>query len=697
VRSIEVVKFLSRQRVAVQIGAGFLVGVLLLGVVAAIVVNRAQVMRSRSNEAAVLSSISTLTRNVLVHLLDQQSAVRGYVATGDKSYFTTFRTAETALRADLATLDASDQTEAVDSARLEQIDAETQRLENDVDAVRKDFAWQLMLVEGKERNQSDAAMKTSNDAFDKLRRDNDALLTYSTNQAKIAQGEFEQAQLELIYVQIGSTIVAGALLILTALMIGGGIARRLNHVTAALVEVTERDIAALASAFDQLASGDLSASFASDHNFLVDDGRDEIATLAQSYNGVVSGLDSIATEFNKMTGGLRAMIARIASAANDLAHTSMRMSTAAGESTLAVEQIAVSITGVADQARSQAERIASATGKVDDLSLGANRIAAGSDAQATASLKAVDAVGRLDEQIAALATLGTTLAEAAVHAQQEAQTGESSVEQTARAMSELKDATEIARAAMSTLETSSGTVSQIVSVIDDMADQTNLLALNAAIEAARAGEQGRGFAVVADEVRKLAEQSRVSTREITIILDSIRAETVRAAKAIASASQQMDVGLALSVGATNALGAVGAAITQTASIAGEVANRSAEMRSASNALTQSIASVSSVIDQNAATADEVRVTSGTVLSTIRPVAEFADHQAQAAQEVASATTQLSAQIQEIDASSRLSRTNSELLRELVSQFRNAEGAGRANVIPISSGAFDRTGTESRSA
>ena len=114
-------------------------------------------------------------------------------------------------------------------------------------------------------------------------------------------------------------------------------------------------------------------------------------------------------------------------------------------------------------------------------------------------------------------------------------------------------------------------------------------------------------------------------------------------------------------------------------------------------MTQSIASVSNVIDQNAATAEEVRSNSELVLSTIRPVTEFAEHQAHAAQDVASATAQLSAQIQEIDASSRLSRTNSESLRELVSAFRNVEVVARGRVIPIAGGTYDTGESEGRSA
>lgn len=673
---------LSRFKVSVQIGAGFLFGIVLLAVVAGVAFEAATVMRARANEAAALSGISTLTRDVMANMLDQASAVRGYAITQDLAYLDVVQRAQQNLVADLAVLDKVDQGSVIDSERLEQIDIEGSQIESDIAAVKKSFAREIELAP-KRGAAAAAVIRSSEPLFERLRRDNDALLGYTSAQAKMASRDFERALEILLLVLVASTAVAVAALAATATFIGGSIARRLSAVTHALIDVTEHDVAALTMAFDRLGKGDLSAAFESDRNLIVDSGEDEIATLAQSYNGVVSGLGLISLEFNRMTGTFRSLVGGIAGATSDLADLSAQFSAAAGETATAVDQIAGAMSGVARGARDQADRIATANASIAELRGSAQEIAFGSDEQACAALEAVNSVRTLDEQISAFASLGGTLADAAGHARLQAEGGANSVRQAAGAMDRIKDATAVATAAMKNLESSSSAVSDIVAVIHDIADQTNLLALNAAIEAARAGEQGRGFAVVADEVRKLAEKSRVSTGEISRILDAIREETLRAAQAIGSASQQVESGTALSGEATAALGELAAAIAQTSEIAGEVAARSQRMNASSERLMRSIASVSQVIDKNSAAASSVKERSEVVATTIHPVAESASDQAKTAREVSDATGVLSQHIVEMHGASQATQAKSEVLRGLVAVFRNTDsGTGRNNVIRI---------------
>jgi len=96
-------------------------------------------------------------------------------------------------------------------------------------------------------------------------------------------------------------------------------------------------------------------------------------------------------------------------------------------------------------------------------------------------------------------------------------------------------------------------IGRIVGVINDIADQTNLLALNAAIEAARAGEQGRGFAVVADEVRKLAERTTMSTKEIATMIEAVQGDTRLAVEAMEQGTRQVAKGVATTQKAGEAL------------------------------------------------------------------------------------------------------------------------------------------------
>lgn len=672
---------LSRFRVAVQIGAGFLVGVLLLSIVSVIAFNRVAVMRSRAAEATALGAISTLTRDVMAQMLDQAAAVRGYVATGDPAYFAPLHHAESTLEADLAILDKSDQTTAIDSARLEQIDIEAAQIESDIAAVKKGFAQQIK--RGLSRTAAATRMRAGEGLFASLRRDNDALLTYTTAQAKMATHDFEQAVAVLVTVLIAGMVAALLLFVLTAAFIGRSITRRLSVVTQALIDVTERDVASLTAAFDKLSAGDLSATFQSDRSFIVDEGLDEIAQLAQSYNGVMAGLGLISIEFEKMTQTLRDVIAGIVSATEDLARISSRISSATGESSAAVDQISASMQSVAEGARSQAERLAEAHAEIDLLGQSARDIASGSQAQAHGASQAVSAVRSLDEQISAFSLLGSQLASAAEVALEQARSGERSVSTTAVAMNSIEEATRTAELAMRNLETSAAAVSDIVLVIQDIADQTNLLALNAAIEAARAGEHGRGFAVVAAEVRKLAEKSRTSTGEISRILDQNRDESVRAAQAIGSAFEQVQRGTALSGEATDALAALAAAMEQTGRIAAEVASRSEQMRSASSQLTANISDVSGVIAGNTAAAASVKDSSDAVITTIHPVAASAEAQAKTAREVSDATGVLSQQLQEMTGSSNSAQQQSERLRELVGVFHNIDFAKlRANVLRI---------------
>ena len=251
------------------------------------------------------------------------------------------------------------------------------------------------------------------------------------------------------------------------------------------------------------------------------------------------------------------------------------------------------------------EAVAATASASTQISSSAEEMAAGAQEQSAQASEVASAVEQMTSTILQTTKHASTAAESSKRAGSLAKEGGEVVAQTVVGMNRIAEVVRNAAQTVQELGASSDQIGEIVQVIDDIADQTNLLALNAAIEAARAGEQGRGFAVVADEVRKLAERTTKATKEIGEMIKKIQGDTGGAVKSISLGTEEVEKGKQLADKAGKSLQEIIKGSNDVVDVVNQVAAASEEQSSASEQISRNIEAISSVTQQSAAGTQQI--------------------------------------------------------------------------------------------
>jgi len=384
------------------------------------------------------------------------------------------------------------------------------------------------------------------------------------------------------------------------------------------------------------------------------DRKDEIGVLAGSFNEMIlymkgmaktaeeiaegdlrtqvtpqSGQDVLGNAFHKMIAGLRAIITEvkagsdqtvsaasdIASAAEQSARNNEAAATAVEETTSTMHEMAANIQNVSKSTQGQSSAVTQTSASIEQMVTSVQRIANTAQQLVELSQKTKGAV----------------------------EAGLEAVDKSVRGTDEISKAITRSSDTIAALGSRAEDIGKIVNVIDDIAEQTNLLALNAAIEAARAGEQGLGFAVVAEEVRKLAERSAKSTKEIAELISGIQKEAQDAVRLMEKSTEIVGKGVELSKQVGHSLKGIEGNVAEVDRYSKEIGAATQEQSSGSTQIAKAAESLREITQEISSATDEQASAAEQIVKTMEKMREMIHQNASGTAQLASSAEELNSQ------------------------------------------------------
>ncbi len=265
-----------------------------------------------------------------------------------------------------------------------------------------------------------------------------------------------------------------------------------------------------------------------------------------------------------------------------------------GQLTVSINEMSASLRGLIEEVTDTSREVAAAS---TQIAASSDEMAHGMNEQTRQVHQVSSAVEEMSASIVEVARKSADAASSADQSGKTASEGGEVVRQTIQGMHTISQAVTASASSVSELGKRGEEIGQIIAVINDIADQTNLLALNAAIEAARAGEHGRGFAVVADEVRKLADRTTQATEEIGMSIQAIQIETSQAVARMNTGTDEVATGVTKATAAGESLKQIVASAQDVADMIQSIAAAAEQQSSASEEVARSVETISAVSQQ----------------------------------------------------------------------------------------------------